>query len=153
MWLYFAPASRRNACRIASKATSGIPQPESFALAWCRSRADGGLMRRVECRSTPGTIRRHRAATGLTRATARTRTGWQGAWVEPGPLAARVECVPHRVLPAKALTPLLGEGRARRLQAAAGPTPFRHLLVAGAAGGAGKGSPLRRLFTYSPWPV
>ena len=52
----------------------------------------------------------------------------------------------HRELWAKALTPLLGEGRLLRLQEAAGPTPFSHLLVAGASGGAGKGRPLRTLF-------
>jgi hypothetical protein len=69
-----------------------------------------------------------------------------GALVEPGPLSVRVEYVPHRLLSAQALTPLLGEGRARRLQEAAGPTPFRHLLVAGAPGGAGKGRPLRTVF-------
>jgi len=57
------------------------------------------------------------------------------------------------VLSDKALTPLLGEGRVRRLQEAAGPTVCRHLLVAGAPGGAGKGGPLRTLFKYSPWPV
>jgi hypothetical protein len=60
-----------------------------------------------------------------------------GAWVEPGPLAARVECVPRRVLSAKALTPLLGEGRVRELQEAVEPTLFRHLLVSGARRPAG----------------
>jgi hypothetical protein len=76
-----------------------------------------------------------------------------GAWVEPGPLSARVECVCHRLLSAKALTPLLGEGRARQLQDEVGPALCRHLLVAGAPDGAGKGSPLWTLFKYSPWPV
>jgi hypothetical protein len=55
-----------------------------------------------------------------------------GAWVEPGPLAARVECVPRRVLSGKALTPLLGEGRVRQLQEAVEPTLYRHLVVSGA---------------------
>jgi hypothetical protein len=55
-----------------------------------------------------------------------------GALVEPGPLAVRVECVPHRVLSAKALTPLLGEGRVRELQEAVEPTLHRHLVVSGA---------------------
>jgi hypothetical protein len=62
-----------------------------------------------------------------------------GAWVEPGPLAARVECVPRRVLSAKALTPLLGEGRVRELQEAVAPTLCRHLVVQEAPHGAGKG--------------
>jgi hypothetical protein len=68
-------------------------------------------------------------------------------------LGASVQARRHRVLSAKALTPLLGEGRARQLQDEVVPTVCRHLLVAGAPGGAGKGSPLRRLFKYSPWPV
>jgi hypothetical protein len=68
-------------------------------------------------------------------------------------LGASAQARRHRVLSDKALTPVLGERRVRRLQEAAGPTPFRHLLVAGAPGGAGKGSPLRTLFKYSPWPV
>jgi hypothetical protein len=55
-----------------------------------------------------------------------------GAMVEPGPLAARVEHSARRVLSAKALTPLLGEGRVRQLQEEVGPTLYRHLLVAGA---------------------
>jgi hypothetical protein len=69
-----------------------------------------------------------------------------GAWVEPGPLSVRVECVPHRLLSAKALTPVLGEGRVRQLQEEVGPTVCRHLLVAGAPGGAGKGRPFRTVF-------
>jgi hypothetical protein len=56
----------------------------------------------------------------------------------PGPLAARVECVCHRLLSAQALTPLLGEGRARQLQDEVGPALCRHLLVAGAPDGAGR---------------
>jgi hypothetical protein len=68
-------------------------------------------------------------------------------------LGASAQARRHRELSDKALTPLLGEGRARRLQEAAGPTVCRQLLVAGAPGWAGKGSPLRTLFTYSPWPV
>jgi hypothetical protein len=77
----------------------------------------------------------------------------RGAWVESGPLSARVECARHRLLSVKALRPLLGEGRVRRLQEEAGPTVCRHLLLARPPGGAGKGGPLRRLFKYSPWPV
>ena len=68
-------------------------------------------------------------------------------------LGASVQARRHRELPDKALRALLGEGRVGRLQDEEGPTPCRHLLVAGAPGGAGKGSPLRRLFKYSPWPV
>ena len=41
---------------------------------------------------------------------------------------------------ARALRPVAEE--------AAGPTSFRHLLVAGAPGGAGKGRPLGTIFTY-----
>jgi hypothetical protein len=52
----------------------------------------------------------------------------------------------RRDLSDKALTPPLAEGRVGRLQEAAGPTPCRHLLVAGAPGGAGKGRPLRTVF-------
>jgi hypothetical protein len=55
-----------------------------------------------------------------------------GAWVEPGPLAVRVERVPHRVLSAKSLTPLLGEERVRQLQDEVEPTLYRHLVVSGA---------------------
>ena len=55
-----------------------------------------------------------------------------GAWVEPGPLAVRVECVPHRVLSARALAGVLGEGRVRELQEAVEPTLHRHLVVSGA---------------------
>jgi hypothetical protein len=69
-----------------------------------------------------------------------------GAMVEPGPLVAQVEHSARRVLSAKALTPLLGEGRARQLQEEVGPALCRHLLVAGAPGGAGKGSPLLTVF-------
>ena len=61
-------------------------------------------------------------------------------------LGASVQARRHRELSAKALTPPLGEGRVRRLQEAAGPTVCRHLLVAGAPGGAGKGRPLRTVF-------
>jgi hypothetical protein len=61
-------------------------------------------------------------------------------------LGAGVQARRHRELSDKALTPLLGEGRVRRPQEAAGPTPYRHLLVAGAPGAAGKGRPLRTLF-------
>ena len=64
-----------------------------------------------------------------------------GASVEPGPLAARVERVPHRVLSVKALKPVLGEDRVRQLQEAVGPTLYRHLVVSEAPQGAGKGSP------------
>jgi hypothetical protein len=41
---------------------------------------------------------------------------------------------------AKGRAPLLGEGRVRQLQGEVGPTSFRHLVVAGAPGGAGKGA-------------
>ena len=68
-------------------------------------------------------------------------------------LGASVQARRHRVLSAKALTPPLGEGRVRRLQEEAGPTLYRHLLVAGAPGGAGKGRPLRAVFENSPRPV
>ena len=68
-------------------------------------------------------------------------------------LGASVQARRHRELSAKALTPLLGEGRVRELQEAAGPTPYRHLLVAGAPDGAGKGHPLRTVFYNSPRPV
>jgi hypothetical protein len=61
-------------------------------------------------------------------------------------LGASVHARRHRDLSDKALTPLLGEGRVRELQEEAGPTPFRHLLVAGAPDGAGKGRPLRTVF-------
>jgi hypothetical protein len=47
-------------------------------------------------------------------------------------LGASAQASRHRVLSAKALTPLRGEGRVRRPQEEAGPTPFRHLLAAGA---------------------
>jgi hypothetical protein len=67
-------------------------------------------------------------------------------------LGASVQARRHRELSAKALTPLLGEGRVRRLQEAAGPTPFRHLLVAGAPGGAGKGHPFRQFSKTHPGP-
>jgi hypothetical protein len=71
-----------------------------------------------------------------------------GAWVEPGPLSVRVECVPRRLLSAQALTPLLGEGLVRQLQEV-GPTPFRHLVVSGAPDWAGKSSPDRTILKYS----
>jgi hypothetical protein len=61
-------------------------------------------------------------------------------------LGASVQARRHRELSDKALTPLLGEGRVRRLQDEEGPTPCRHLLVAGAPGGAGKGRPLPTVF-------
>ena len=61
-------------------------------------------------------------------------------------LGAGAQARRHRELSDKALTPPLGEGRVRRLQEAAGPTVCRHLLVAGAPGGAGKGRPLRTVF-------
>jgi hypothetical protein len=61
-------------------------------------------------------------------------------------LGASVQARRHRKLSAKALTPLRGEGRARRLQEGRGPTPFRHLVVSGAPGGAGKVRPLRTVF-------
>jgi hypothetical protein len=66
-------------------------------------------------------------------------------------LQASAQARRHRELSAKALTPLLGEGRARQLQEA-GPTPFRHLLIAGAPGGREE-SPLGTIFTYCPRPV
>ena len=52
-----------------------------------------------------------------------------GAWVEPGRLAARVECVPRRVLSARALAGVLGEERVRQLQEEVQPTLCRHLIV------------------------
>jgi hypothetical protein len=55
-----------------------------------------------------------------------------GARVEPGPLVAQVEHSARRVLSAKALTPVLGEGRVRQLQEEVGPTVCRHLVVSGA---------------------
>jgi hypothetical protein len=66
-----------------------------------------------------------------------------GAWVEPGPLAARVECVARRALSVKALTPVLGVEQVRQLQEAVGPTLCRHLLVGGAPRGDGKEGPGR----------
>ena len=57
-----------------------------------------------------------------------------------------MQALRHRELSAKALTPLLGEGRVRRLQEEVGPTPFRHLVVGGAPDGAGKGRPLLAVF-------
>ena len=61
-------------------------------------------------------------------------------------LGASVQARRHREVSDKALTPLLGEGRVRRLQKEAGPAPFRRLLVAGAPDGAGKGRPFRAVF-------
>ena len=52
-----------------------------------------------------------------------------GAMVEPGPLAARVESVPHRVLSARVLAGVLGEERVRELREAVEPTLHRHLIV------------------------
>ena len=60
-------------------------------------------------------------------------------------LGASAQARRHRVLSAKALTPVLGEGRARRPQEAAGPTVCRHLVVSGAPDGAGKSSPDRTI--------
>ena len=62
-----------------------------------------------------------------------------GAMVEPGPLAARVECVPRRVLSAKVLAGALGEERVRQLRAEVEPTLHRHVVVSGAPHGAGRG--------------
>jgi hypothetical protein len=62
-----------------------------------------------------------------------------GGLVEAGPLAARVECVPRRVLSVKALAGVLGEERVRQLQDEVEPTLHRHLLVSGAPHGAGRG--------------
>ena len=67
-------------------------------------------------------------------------------------LGASVQARRHRVLSAKALTPPLGEGRVRRLQEEAGPTLYRHLLVAGAPDGAGKGHPFRQFSKTHPGP-
>jgi hypothetical protein len=64
-----------------------------------------------------------------------------GAWVEPGPLAVRVEHVARRVLSAKALTAALGEDQVRQLQEKVGPTLCRRLVASGAPHGDGKGSP------------
>jgi hypothetical protein len=61
-------------------------------------------------------------------------------------LGASAQARRHRELSAKALTPLLGEGRVRRLQEGVGPALYRPLLVAGAPGGAGKGRPFRTVF-------
>jgi hypothetical protein len=61
-------------------------------------------------------------------------------------LGASVQAHRHRELSDKALTPPLGEGHVRRLWEEVGPTVCRHLLVAGAPGGAGKGRPLRTVF-------
>jgi hypothetical protein len=57
------------------------------------------------------------------------------------PLAVRVECVPRRVLSAKALTAVLGEDQVRQLQEEVGPTLCRRLVVSGAPHGDGKSSP------------
>ena len=56
-------------------------------------------------------------------------------------LGASAQARRHRELSAKALTPLHAEDQVRQLQKAAGPTPFRHLVVSGAPDGAGKSSP------------
>jgi hypothetical protein len=53
-------------------------------------------------------------------------------------LGASAQARRHRELSDKALTPLLGEGRAWQLREAAGAAPFRHLVVSGAPVGAGK---------------
>jgi hypothetical protein len=65
-------------------------------------------------------------------------------------LGASVQARRHRELSAAALTPLRAEGQVRQLQEAAGPTPFRHLVVSGAPGrrGAAKSRPLKTIFTY-----
>ena len=47
-------------------------------------------------------------------------------------LGASAQARRHRELSAKALTPLLGEGRVRQLQEAVEPTLYRHLVVSGA---------------------
>ena len=60
-------------------------------------------------------------------------------------LGASVQARRHRELSDKALTPLHAEDQVRQLQKAAGPTPFRHLVVSGAPDGAGKSSPDRTI--------
>jgi hypothetical protein len=52
-----------------------------------------------------------------------------GAWIEPGPISARLDRRPHHILSEKTLAPILGSARVQQLVAAVEPSIWRHLIV------------------------